>query len=160
MSGRRFVLRKASGIIAIAGALLLHSTSYANLTCDTKSIQAVVPADTTILSAGRIGKPLAHCKVYGYILTADPGPDRINFRVQLPDKNLWKRRFYFVGEGGTAGYVPTESEIPRGNPMRQGFVVAGTDTGVERSKGGGTINYSFLDDPAKAINFNHRGAHL
>ena len=40
------------------------------------------------------------------------------------------------------------------------YVVAGTDMGVERPKGGGTINYSFLDDSAKAINFNHRGAHL
>src|ERR1700722_7796931 len=116
MSGRRFVRRKASGIIAIAGGLLLHSTSYANLTCDTKSIQAVVPADTTILSAGRIGKPLAHCKVDGYILTADPGPDRINFRVQLPDKNLWKRRFYFVGKAGQQGMSPRNRKFPGAIP--------------------------------------------
>jgi feruloyl esterase len=144
----------------IGGAAVLGvffgSTSRSAITCDVKSMQSVVPADTTITSAERLIKPVAHCKVDGYITTTDPAPGKVNFRVQLPDKNLWKNRFYFVGLGGIAGFVPTDSEIPRGNPLVQGFVVAGTDTGHSIQG----VDYRILNDPGVAINFVHRGAHL
>ena len=32
--------------------------------------------------------------------------------LQLPDKKQWKGRYYFIGMGGSAGYVPTDSQIP------------------------------------------------
>src|SRR5690606_40322349 len=59
--------------------------------------------------------------------------------------------------GGSAGYVPTDSQIPAGNPLRAGFAVAGTDTGRQGSAG----DWNFLSEsPAKALDHNHRGAHV
>ncbi len=124
--------------------------------CDTAAIQAMAAADTTIVSAQRLETPVPHCRVEGYVTATNPGPNRDNFRLQLPARSLWKGRFYFVGLGGSAGYVPTESQIPSGNPMRAGFAVAGTDTGRQGPSG----DYSFLSDPVKALDHTHRAAHL
>jgi feruloyl esterase len=124
--------------------------------CNQADIQAMAPADTTIVSAESLKAPVPHCKVEGYVTATNPGPNRDNFRLQLPAKSLWKGRYYFIGLGGSAGYVPTESQIPSGNPMRIGFAVAGTDTGRQGSAG----DYSFLSDPVKALDHTHRAAHL
>ncbi|MGE0408397.1 MAG: tannase/feruloyl esterase family alpha/beta hydrolase [Amphiplicatus sp.] len=120
-------------------------------------MQSAAPAGAIIAAADKVEEPVPHCKVEGYILTEDTGPERINFRVQLPDRSLWKKRFYFIGIGGAGGYVPTDSQTPRGNPMRQGFAVAGTDSGIDRTRDNG---YEFLADPVKAVNFAYRGAQL
>src|SRR5271154_6183537 len=80
----------------------------ADLGCTIASIQAAAPADTTITSATHLDAPVSHCRVDGYVTVTDPGPNKYNFRLQLPDKNLWKGRFYFIGLGGAAGYVPTD----------------------------------------------------
>lgn len=128
----------------------------ANVDCSVVSIQAAAPADTTIISAEHLTTPISHCKVDGYVTTTDPGPNKVNFRLQLPDKALWKGRYYFIGLGGSAGYVPTNSELPPGNPMVKGFAVAGTDTGRQ----GNSLDWTFLADPAKALDHTHRGAHV
>jgi feruloyl esterase len=59
--------------------------------------------------------------------------------------------------GGAAGYVPTNSQIPAGNPLFKGFAVAGTDTGHE----GAMLDWSFMGrNPAQAVDHIHRGAHV
>jgi feruloyl esterase len=137
-------------------AMTLTGRLIAATTCDVKSMQAAAPADTTIISAQHLQAPVPHCKVEGYVTATNPGPNKDNFRLQLPDKALWKHRFYFIGVGGSGGSVPTDSQIPRGNPMVQGFAVAGTDKGHQTA----ALDWSFQSDPAKALDNAHRAAHL
>ena len=124
--------------------------------CSTDAIQAMAPANTIVFSADRVATPVPHCKIEGFITATDPGPNRSYFRLQLPDKAHWKGRFYFVGLGGSAGYVPTNSQFPAGNPMVKGFAVAGTDTGHR----GAVLDWSFLDDPPKMVDHRDRAGHL
>lgn len=115
----------------------------------------MAPEDTTILAAIPEKQPVAHCRVEGFVITTNPGPNRVNFRLQLPDEN-WNNRFYFIGLGATAGYVPTTSQIAAGNPLLKGFAVAGTDTGQQNR-----ADWSFIGrNPAQAEDYRHRGAHV
>lgn len=124
--------------------------------CDTASIQALSPSDTTIVSAEMTSEPVSHCRVEGYVTTTDPGPNKVNFRLQLPEDD-WTGRFYFIGMGGSAGYVPTDSQVPAGNPLHMGFAVAGTDTGRQ----GSMLDWRFMgEDAAKAMDHVHRGGHV
>ncbi|MAF29873.1 MAG: hypothetical protein CL820_01625 [Croceicoccus sp.] len=133
-----------------------QSTMAPAAECNVSAIQAMAPADTTIVSAEAIVEPVAHCRVEGYVTTNDPGPNEVNFRLQLPDKD-WAGRFYFIGLGGSAGYVPTDSQVPAGNPLNMGFAVAGTDTGRQ----GSMLDWRFMgEDPAKAMDHVHRGGHV
>jgi feruloyl esterase len=137
--------------------MLYGAQSVAELSCTVPSIQSAAPKDTTIVSADGLAVPVPHCKVEGYVTTTNPGPNQVNFRLQLPSKDKWTKRYYFVGLGGTAGYVPTDSQIPPGNPMVKGFAVAGTDTGHQL----GSLNWSFLgENPAKNLDHERRGAHV
>ncbi|MDB5424322.1 MAG: hypothetical protein JWQ29_1738 [Phenylobacterium sp.] len=152
----RTVTRAAA--IAAAGALgaLFATPSMAALSCNQASIQSAVPADTTITSAVSVAKPVPNCKIDGYVTTTNPGPNKAMFRLQLPDKGF-AGRYYFVGLGGSAGYVPTDSQIPGGNPLVKGFAVAGTDTGREGSGG----DWDFLGtNKAQAVDHVHRAAHV
>jgi feruloyl esterase len=89
------------------------------------------------------------------VTTTSPGPNKVNFRLQLPDSD-WNGRYYFIGLGATAGYVPTDSQIPAGNPMLKGFAVAGTDTGQQNR-----ADWSFIGrDKAQALDYTSRGAHV
>ena len=141
-----------TGVTAMA---LSSTVVLANAACDTASIQSLAPEGTTIDSAEALPAPVPHCKIDGHIITDNPGPNRVNFRLQLPDEG-WNNRYYFIGMGGSAGYVPTDSQIPGGNPMHQGFAVAGTDTGRQ----GHMLDWGFLTDPAKAEDHIHRGMHV
>jgi len=127
-----------------------------NIACDIASIQALAPADTTILAVEHLDVPVRHCRVDGYVTTTNPGPNRNNFRLQLPDRDLWTNRFYFIGVGGSGGSVPTDSQAPGGNPIVKGFAVAGTDKGHQTD----ALDWSFANDPAKALDNAHRGAHV
>jgi feruloyl esterase len=138
------------------GALGILSAGSASAgTCDTAAIQATAPEGTTIVSATPTAAPVPHCRIEGFITTTNPGPNKVNFRLQLPDTG-WQNRYYFIGMGGAAGYVPSDSQIPAGNPLVQGFAVAGTDTGHT----GHILDWSFLADPAKARDHIDRGAHV
>lgn len=148
--------RALAGGVGCVVTLLAAAGAHAATTCDTKSLQAVAPADTTVVSAQMVDAPVRHCKVEGYVTTTNPGPNRNNFRLQLPEKAQWKGRYYFIGMGGSAGYVPTDSQIPSGNPVTKGFAVAGTDTGHQAH----LLDWSFLSDPAKTVDHVHRGAHV
>ncbi len=140
---------------AVGALMLFHASTASAGTCETAAIQAMAPVDTVITSATPTAAPLPHCRIEGYITTTNPGPNRVNFRLQLPDSN-WQNRYYFIGMGGAAGYVPSDSQIPAGNPLVQGFAVAGTDTGHT----GDILDWSFLADPAKARDHIDRGAHV
>ncbi|CAN5239240.1 tannase/feruloyl esterase family alpha/beta hydrolase [soil metagenome] len=141
---------------SVVGALALFYGSSATAgTCETAAIQASAPADTVITSATPTAAPVPHCRIEGYITTNNPGPNKVTFRLQLPDTG-WTKRYYFIGMGGAAGYVPSDSQIPAGNPLIKGFAVAGTDTGHT----GHILDWSFLADPAKARDHIDRGAHV
>ncbi len=144
------------GAVAIFTGSARSAPAVTKARCDVPAIQAASPKGTTIVSAEMQTRPVSHCKVEGYITTTNPGPNRVNFRLQLPDRSLWKGRYYFIGLGGSAGYLPTNSELPPGNPMVKGFAVAGTDTGRQ----GHNLDWTFLTDPAKALDHTHRGAHV
>lgn len=143
-----------SGIVA-AVATLCAPSSFAAQTCTVDAIRALAPKDTVIDSAAATAKPVPHCRIDGHIITNNPGPNQVNFRLQLPDQG-WQGRYYFVGMGGSAGYVPSDSQIPAGNPLFKGFAVAGTDTGRQ----GAMLDWGFLAEPAKAKDHIDRGAHV
>ena len=150
------MITKQIFILGLVAATICGSEALAAMTCDVASMQAAAPADTTIVSAERLQTPVPHCRVNGYVTTTNPGPNRNNFRLQLPDRELWNHRFYFIGVGGSGGSVPTDSQIPQGNPMVKGFAVAGTDKGHQTDP----LDWSFQSDPAKALDNAHRGAHV
>lgn len=124
--------------------------------CTRANIQAAAPADTTITAVEHLTAPVRHCRVDGYVTTTNPGPNKVNFRLQLPDSDLWTNRFFFIGVGGSGGSVPTESQVPGGNPLVKGFAVAGTDKGHQTD----ALDWSFANDPAVALDNAHRGAHV
>src|SRR5687768_2061327 len=64
--------------------------------CAVGFLQAVVPADTTIVSAQVHQDPVPRCKVDGYVTTVNPGPNRVGFTLQLPLAQNWKGRYYFI----------------------------------------------------------------
>ena len=141
---------------ALAAGLSLASQAWAAQTCTTAAIQAMTSEDAVIDDATPTATPVPHCLINGHIISQNPGPNRINFRLQLPDSGF-KNRYYFIGMGGAAGFVPTNSQVPLGSPMTAGFATAGTDTGHE----GDTLDWSFVrNNPAKTIDHFHRGAHL
>ena len=70
-------------------------------TCDVASLQAAAPKDTTVVSAAMVDEPVRNCRVEGYVTTTNPGPNKNNFRLQLPEKANWKGRYYFIGMGGS-----------------------------------------------------------
>lgn len=123
--------------------------------CVVAALQAMTTPEATITSATPTATPVPHCRIDGYVTTTDPGPNRVNFRLQLPDKD-WNGRYYFIGMGATAGFVPTDSQVPAGNPLLQGFAVAGTDTGQQNR-----ANWRFIgENPAQAVDYIHRGGHV
>jgi hypothetical protein len=146
---------RAWGTLAAAVASFCGSPLLAATICSVESIQALAPAGTTIKSATPTPLPVPHCKIDGSIITENPGPNQVNFRLQLPDEG-WVGRYYFIGMGGSAGYVPTDSQIPAGNPLNRGIAVAGTDTGRQ----GDMLDWGFLVDPAKAKDHIDRAAHV
>src|SRR5579883_2957182 len=91
---RRLVIRSfLSGSVIIFGAVVTGAS--AATTCDVASMQAAAPKDTTIVTAERLELPVPHCKVEGYVTVTNPGPNRDNFRLQLPDRREWNYRFFF-----------------------------------------------------------------
>src|SRR5690242_18397603 len=82
----------ATATVALAA---FASTAFAATTCDVPSMQAAAPKETTVVAASMIQDPVPHCKVEGYTITNNPGPNKVAFGVQLPEKSQWNHRFYF-----------------------------------------------------------------
>ncbi|MDB6062830.1 MAG: hypothetical protein JWM78_2933 [Verrucomicrobiaceae bacterium] len=145
------------GSIGTSGALAAQSN------CTVDKIRSITPSDAVIDAVKPIAGPVAHCEVTGHIITTDPGPNRVEFGVMLPDSNF-NGRYYFIGEGAAAGFVPTTTgEGPLASYyvgttwklLSEGFTVAGSDTG---HKG---LMWDFgVDNPAARLDHGHRGAHV
>jgi hypothetical protein len=159
-SARCVLLAAALGTAALgsasSGASDEPKPAMPAIGCTVASMQAAAPGATTIVSAEWVDAPVRHCRIDGYVTTTNPGPNRVNFRLQLPEPNKWNHRYYFIGLGGSGGFVPTESQTPRGNPIVKGFAVAGTDKGHQ----GPSLDWSFQTDPAKALDNAHRAGHV
>ena len=159
-AGKMVAMGAMGGASALSLALWLGGSAATaqqpSQACTVASIQAMAPSGTTIVAAQWLDAPARHCRVDGFVTATNPGPNRNNFRLQLPERSIWKNRFFFIGLGGSGGYVPTDSQVPGGNPILAGFAVAGTDKGHQTDAN----DWSFAHDPAKAIDNAHRGAHV
>jgi feruloyl esterase len=151
----------------VLGSILLLGGVAANAagpgTCDLQRIRSITPADAVIDAVKPIAAPVAHCEVVGHIMTNNPGPNRVEFGLMLPD-NDFNGRYYFIGEGAAAGFVPTTSGAgplatyyasTTWKLLSEGFAVAGSDTG---HKG---MMWDFgINNPAARLDHGHRGAHV
>jgi feruloyl esterase len=80
---------------------------------------------------------------------ATPG-NSVNFRLGLPA--AWNNKFYFEGVGGFAGTI---GRLTAG--LDRGYASAATDTGHQ---GGVTDATWALNNPAKELDYAHRGTHV
>jgi hypothetical protein len=94
----------------------------------------------------------AHCRVSGLLRP------EIGFEVNLPAR--WNRRFYMIGNGGHAGEGPDDPgrAAQRADALRNGFVMASTNTGHDARK---EPQATFvLSNPQKAVDYAYRAVHL
>ncbi len=136
---------------AMMGAVLAWPASAAapSESCDTETLQAMAPADTTVNFAAReFG---GGCRVHGYVTTRNPGPNKVLFVLSLPDN--FNGRYLYLGVGGGAGALPVVSA----ELYRKGYAMAGSDGG---SGAKSLFDFSFRSDPAKAMDFAWRGVHV
>ncbi|MGE3179238.1 MAG: tannase/feruloyl esterase family alpha/beta hydrolase [Vicinamibacterales bacterium] len=90
----------------------------------------------------------AHCDVRG---TIRPTSDsEIKFAMWMPVAN-WNGKYRQEGNGGWAGVIPFQAMV---DPLRRGYVTAGTDDGHE----GGGADWA-VGHPEKLIDFGHRAVH-
>ncbi|MDX1505084.1 MAG: tannase/feruloyl esterase family alpha/beta hydrolase [Spongiibacter sp.] len=155
MNKKKVFLRSIVGVVA-AYVVLDYALTEEQPGCSMDELSAVVSEDTTLTKVEANWFPVQHCHVKGYVTTNEPTPNRVNFRLQLPQPEAWNGRYYFIGLGGGAGRTPILSESPYGYPLAAGFAVAGTDTGHEAFM----LNWSFLANEAQAIDHIHRGGHV
>ncbi|MAT50622.1 MAG: hypothetical protein CMK32_05510 [Porticoccaceae bacterium] len=158
----RLTLSLKAAVLGSAG-LLAGFSANAEDKCDLQTIQSLSPDDAVIDSVKRVPSPVSHCEVVGHTMTRDPGPNRVEFTVMLPDERFHDR-YYFVGLGAAAGIVPTTTNMDGLGPyyanttlqlLNQGFAVAGSDTGHK-----GMMWDFAIDNPAAKLDHGHRGAHV
>lgn len=123
----------------------------AGLQCNVDELQAVVPSDTTIVSAEHVASPVPFCSIEGYVTTQNPGPNQVGFLLSLPEQD-WNGRFFFNSVGGAAGFL----QAAGARLLVDGFAVATTDGG-HRSLS--MLDWSDLKDPAKAYDIGRRSVH-
>lgn len=114
--------------------------------CEPGTIQRFAPDDTTVAFVTREGG--GTCRVYGYVTTQNPGPNRVNFVLTLPDN--FNGRYVFLGVGGAAGQLPAMKT----SLLAKGYVLAGTDAGTGAKS---AADFSFKSNPAKLTDFHWRG---
>src|SRR5207244_11125249 len=73
---------------------------FASVACTQFAIQTISPSNTTIVSAIPQSDPVPYCEVLGYVTTLHPGPNQVNFELNLP--TLGNGRFLFIGNGAFA----------------------------------------------------------
>src|SRR6266404_3973610 len=132
---------------------------FASVACTQSAIQTISPSNTTIVSAIPQWDPVPYCEVLGYVTTLHPGPNQVNFELNLP--TLGNGRFLFIGNGGFAGGLGFPEVFPDFEDLpaltHEGFAIAFTDTGHQAS---------FLDgswalfDQAKQDDYLFRGVHV
>ena len=158
---RRSALYRALPAALLAAPLSLSGPAMADAPtppvalCDAASMQLVVGSEATVVSAVVKATPTAaasYCRVDGYVTTAGPGPNsnRVRFTLSMPQ--AFANRYYFQGEGGSAGFIPEPSE----KLLTQGFAFAGTDAGSPTPG----VNWTFAFDRTKAYDYAQRGGHV
>jgi feruloyl esterase len=153
----------ALSLMVLLGSIGAGSAMAAQSSCNLESIRSITPADAVIDTVTPIAGPVAHCEVVGHIITTNPGPNRVEFGLMLPAQNF-NGRYYFIGEGAAAGFVPTTTGTgplasyyvgTTWKLLSEGFAVAGSDTG---HKG---MMWDFgVDNEAARLDHGHRGAHV
>lgn len=151
--GRTLWLMASLTLLATMLVVNPPSTTAAERSCTVDDLEDTVPEHAVIVSAEMVDEPVVHCRVDGYVTTDDPGPNEVNFMVALPDDH--NGRYYYVGLGGTAGFVPD----PPAEVIGQGYAVAGSDTG-NRTGQTGSLDWTIMGDEAMALDHDHRGAHV
>lgn len=126
--------------------------------CSQQSMQRVAESlqNTVVTEATMLSTPVEHCQVIGHVTTDNPGPNQVNFKVLLPTEH--NNRFYFQGWGGSAGSL----ENPSDPVLEKGYAVAVTDTGNQSAApgSGGGLDWRFMFDEAKALDYDRRGGHV
>lgn len=127
------------------------------LACDAPTFQALFSSEVTIATAVKqsLSAPnVSFCQVNGYVTTHGPAPttNHVNFVVALPD--VFNGRYYYLGEGGSAGVVPPPSS--GATLLQQGYAFAGSDGGSPNPG----ADYSFGWDRTKAFDWGNRGVHV
>jgi feruloyl esterase len=138
--------------MALVGLLGLGAGSgalAAERACEVAAIKA--PANATLVSAKYIEQPVGYCRVDGYVTTTNPGPNKVNFMVAMPDSH--NGRYVFTIQGGAAAFVPDPPE----HYLEAGYAIASTDKGVRAAH---VLDFSFRDDPAQSLDWAHRGVHV
>jgi feruloyl esterase len=142
-----------ASVVRVSGALVSPAaaqTKPAATACTVQDLQARAPAGTTITQAvfvEAVGSTPKYCQVEGSVAT--PG-NTVNFRLGLP--TAWNNKFYFEGVGGFAGAIGSLT-----SGLERGYASASTDTGHQ---GGGTDASWALNNPAKKLDYAHRGTHV
>ncbi len=117
--------------------------------CDTESVQAMAPPDTTVAFAAR---EQGGCRVSGYVTTRNPGPNKVLFVLAMPDN--FNNRYVYLGVGGAGGQLPTLQPVL----LARGYVLAGSDGGSGAKSG---ADFSFKNDPGRTMDFvEGRGVHV
>jgi feruloyl esterase len=120
--------------------------------CSMEALKKIAPSDAVLDKVEVVNSGTSQCRVDGHIITMNPGPNTVNFRVQLPLSG-WKNRYFLPAQGGNAGLLPNEREAEK--MLVQGFVVAGTDTGHRAEEG-----FAFFDDKVKDLDYHRRAIHV
>ena len=154
--------QRAKTVYVVAALTLsfgLFPATLAAVDCTQSAIQAISPADTTIVSATPQSDPVVYCDVLGYVTTLHPGPNQVNFELRLPAQG--NGRFLFIGNGGFGGgfgfpeVYPDFENVPA--LTQAGFAIAFTDTGHQ----GNFLDGSWaFNDEAKQDDFLFRGVHV
>jgi len=126
-------------------------TGAAGVACDVAGLNAIAPADTTIVAAEWTGTAHTYCKITGFVTSTAPSPNKIGFELALPGD--WSGRYYFGGNGGAAGSI----QDPPGPHAEAGFAAAATDTGHQGSP---TDFSSLAGNLARKLDYGSRSVHL
>jgi feruloyl esterase len=145
----RYVLPLSSAALAIAAFASTPAQAAPSETCDAASIQAMAPPGAIVSSAAREWG--GTCRIMGYVTTQNPGPNQVLFSMLLPDN--FNGRFLYLGVGGAAGALPP---MPA-SLLAKGYALAGSDGGSGAKTG---ADFSFQNDPAKALDYSWRGVHV
>ena len=142
---------KLWAVIAITSASLVATSAFAvpSEHCDTETIRAMAPAETTVAFAAREYGGV--CRVHGYVTTRDPGPNKVLFVLVMPDN--FNGRYLYLGVGAAAGALPP---IPA-DLSAKGYALAGSDGGTGATS---AADFSFQSDPAKLLDYSWRAVHV
>ena len=141
----------------LAGMLAAPVLATPSENCSIEAVQAMAPTGTTIALAVRevfadredvYSDENWGCRVSGYVTNDNPGPNRVNFALTLPDN--FNGRYLYLGIGGAAGKIPN---MPQ-RFLAQGYALAGSDAGTGAKS---IADFSFMADKARLTDFMWRG---